>query len=288
MSFLTHDQLRLTHHKVALFNASKNTLETPKLRLIQLSDLHFYEHTDTAFYERAWAQVNKAAQDAVAHDIPFLVCITGDTIHKGPHFVKLAGTWLKKLPKPAVAVLGNHDYEDNSHSQGVQAMMTEAGVMLLVNQALPLGDLIPSTTTLNTWLVGLDDYYAGDKKVTSAFESVPIDACVLALAHNPLHWNELKQVHLGQKFPQLVLSGHTHAGHVYIPLLWPIYRYILQHEYRYGWYQHDQSETSPASRLYVTSGVGSVAFYPKFNGKAYPLPPFRWNTWPEVVVIDVY
>ncbi|MDH4378989.1 MAG: metallophosphoesterase [Vampirovibrionales bacterium] len=284
MSFLTHQDLRLTHHRVALSSMDNVSGAALVCRLIQLSDLHFYEYTDAFFYERAWALINKAAQDATAHGIPFLVCITGDTIHKGPHFVGLAGKWLAQLPKPAVAIMGNHDYEDGSHGTAVTTMLKEAGITLLVNEALPLAAFFQ---TMPGWLVGLDDYYAGQRSVETAFEKVPNNTSVIALAHNPLHWNVLQDAQLGFKKPQLVLSGHTHAGHVYIPMLWPIYRYVLQHQYRYGWYQQEASANNPNSRLYVTSGVGSVAFYPKLFGKPYPLPPFRWNTWPEVAVIDV-
>ena len=285
MFFLTHNNLRLSHHRFSLINDTVKP--TSLLRLVQLSDLHFYEHTDTIFYDRVMAMVYRAAHDAEKLGIPCCVCITGDTIHQGPSYVEMAGTWLSKLPKPVIAVLGNHDYEDGSRSQAMQKMFVEIGVKILINDAIPMSSLFPSLPDTSVWMVGLDDYYAGIREVKPAFVQVPDTASVIALAHNPLDWNILKAADLGAKLPQLVLSGHTHAGHVFIPWLKPIYQYVFQHQYRYGWYQQDATSTTPASRLYVTSGVGSAAFYPKLFGKPYPLPPFRFNTWPEVAVMDV-
>ena len=77
----------------------------------------------------------------------------------------------------------------------------------------------------------------------------------------------------------LVLSGHTHAGHVYIPMLGPIYRRIFRMKYRYGLYRKKHCQ------LYVTSGVGSAAFYLKKRRLGFPR--FRFNTRPEIAVLEL-
>ena len=83
-------------------------------------------------------------------------------------------------------------------------------------------------------------------------------------------------------FVDLTLSGHTHAGHVYLPFLAPIYRYVLSMKYRYGLFEKN------GRQLYVTSGVGSAAFYFKLGSKRFGLPRFRFNTNPEIALLTLH
>lgn len=244
------------------------------MRVVQLSDLHFYEHTDLAYYDRVLAEVNALSPDWIV--------LTGDMIHKGPHYVEQAGEFLRALKAIdsktiCLAVVGNHDYQDEQEGALVQQMVIDSGFQLLINEHWhqPATDNQPSIN----W-VGLDDYYYGQARdVRAVFDDLPKADMTLCLAHNPLHFDKVcEQV---PDRVDVMLSGHTHAGHVYIPWLGPIYRHVFHHKYRYAWYQQGNT------KLYVTSGVGSAAFYLKAFGLRIGLPRFRWNTNPEIAVFDL-
>jgi predicted MPP superfamily phosphohydrolase len=130
-------------------------------------------------------------------------------------------------------------------------------------------------------VAGVDDRYCGKPNVKQAIASIPNEPepCLLMLLHNPLLFDMvIRDCHLPV---DLALAGHTHAGHVYIPILWPIYRYVLHHKYRYGFFERGKH------RLYVTSGVGSAAFYFFKKSLQLGLPRFRWNTQPEIAYFDL-
>ncbi|MFN8614565.1 MAG: metallophosphoesterase [Vampirovibrionales bacterium] len=288
---LTHQQIRVSAYRVSAHQQALETHHIPRLRIIQLSDLHFYEYTDSKYYQHVLHLVYEAVDQANQQQIATLVAITGDTIHHGPQYLHKACEWLQQLPQPCITIMGNHDYKDGHGGEWFKNHLLQAGIPLLINEARPYTDWNTNYTdnpSSPLWIVGFDDYYAGNQNVTAALSQVPSSALVIGLAHNPLHLNLIAKAHTPTHpsfpTPHILLSGHTHAGQVYLPWLGPIYRYGLQHQYRYGWHQHPLLPT----QLYVNSGVSSVAFYPTFLGKAYPLPPFRWNTWPEVAVIDIF
>jgi hypothetical protein len=172
--------------------------------------------------------------------------------------------------------MGNHDYQEGQNGALVQAMLQRIGIKLLVNASTQL------TMNGNTiTIVGLDDYYGGVTDIDQAFNGVDDSAdFTLALAHNPLHFDDICNAADGKA--DLILSGHTHAGHVYIPLLKPIYQQVFHHKYRYGVFKNKKNA------LYVTSGVGSAAFYINLFGFKTGLPRFRFNTNPEIAVFDLF
>jgi hypothetical protein len=52
-------------------------------------------------------------------------------------------------------------------------------------------------------------------------------------------------------------------------------------KYRYGFY------SSENTTLYVTSGIGSAAFYLRTPRFQTGFPRFRYNTHPEIAVFDI-
>lgn len=245
------------------------------LRIVHLSDLHFFENTEPAYYEKVLADIVDAQPDVIA--------LTGDTIHHGGGYVAMMGDWLKKLPHQAkkLAILGNHDYADGADSYRVRQALVDAGFTVLVNQSTAI-----EVAGITLTVVGVDDKYCGHPDVQQAFNGITAEHphSVVTLIHNPLLADDVA-AH-APVAPVLTLAGHTHAGHVYIPVLKPIYRYVLGHKYRYGFYplNHRTGTTMP---LYVTSGLGGAAYYIKFGQFKRALPRFRWNTHPEIAVFDL-
>jgi hypothetical protein len=264
MPLLTHDDLQVTERRVLL-----RRLPEPfnGLRIVQISDLHFYEYTDHAYYERVVETVNRLNPDVVV--------ATGDIVHYGEKYLPLAASFLRRINAGEVklAIGGNHDVHDGSNGENVAAMLTDSGYRFLRNEHYVL-----QRDGQRLWFAGLDDLWYGVPDIGKALADVPNDRePVVVLSHNPLMFDPLA---LGNHGPvDLVLAGHTHAGHVYIPVLGPIYRRVFRMKYRYGMFEKN------GCQLHVTSGVGSAAFYLKKQRIGFPR--FRFNTRPEVVVLTL-
>ena len=263
-SMLTHDQLRVTRHEIPIDRLPQ---EFDGFRIAQISDLHFYERSDPAYYRRV--------ADAVNTVNPDLIAVTGDIIHYGGEYIPNAEAFLATLCAPSrMAILGNHDYMDDAMGDGLRAMWTRLGIDLLVNE-----HRLIERDGARLWIAGVDDLWYGQPDLDAALDGVPADRePVILMAHNPLMFDPASYFRGGGHI-DLVLAGHTHAGHVFIPVLGPIYRRVFRMKYRHGLYQQN------ASHLHVSSGTGSAAFYLK--KQKFGLPRFRFNTWPEVAVLTL-
>lgn len=264
MLFLTHNALRITERKIQL---KRLPFAFQNFRVVQISDLHFYEHTDPAYYQRVTESVNALQADVIV--------MTGDVVHYGPDFVDMAGAFLSGLNSryANLAILGNHDYNDGAMGHHISRMFSQSNFHLLKNSHCSI-----TKEESRIWFAGLDDLWYGQPDIVQALSGVPCqEALTVVLAHNPLLFDPLALS--GQGPVDLVISGHTHGGHVYIPVLGPIYRRIFRMKYRYGLYEKQ------GCQLNVSSGVGSAAFYLK--KKKLGLPRFRYNTYPEIVLMTL-
>ncbi len=266
MPFLTHNALKITERTIPI-DRLPDCFDG--FRIVQFSDLHFYERTDQAYYNLVVDTVNARLPDAVV--------LTGDVIHYGGAYVGLAGDFLRRIEAAdtgvKLAILGNHDYYDDANSASISNMLTHSGYQLLKNTHHAV-----ERNEHRLWFAGLDDLWYGTPDISKTLAAVPSrQETTIMLAHNPLLFDP---VALGQDWQvDLVISGHTHAGHVYIPILGPIYRKIFRMKYRYGLYEKN------GCRLHVTSGVGSAAFYLKKQRIGFPR--FRFNTHPEIAVLTL-
>lgn len=270
MLTLTHNQRRVTHHTL-----SGNFQSSSPARFVQLSDLHIYENTCPNYWQHLLHDLSLLTPDAIF--------LTGDYIHKGPHYVAAFEDWAKKIAAiaPTFACMGNHDYEDYHHGEKTKHALHNAGITLLINQNQIL--TTPGGFTLQ--LIGMDDHYCGRPNIAEGFKNCNPELPTLVMAHNPLLADRI--IEECPFAPNWVLSGHTHAGHVYIPWLKQVYLKVFRHKYRYGWYTVDSDDKTRSTQLYVTSGIGGAAFYIKLGRFTQALPRFRYNTHPEIVVFDV-
>ena len=221
------------------------------LRVAQLSDLHISQYTPQGDIGRAAALAMRQSPD--------LLVLTGDFIWREvtQHAEKLVEP-LRSLHAPlgVYAVLGNHDHwEGAALTAGVLA---EAGVALLVNQAVRLDAAAP------LWLVGLDDVWERKHDMRAALAGAPDDDCKLLLVHEPDYADE------AARYPvDLQLSGHSHGGQINLPRVGrPVLPYLGQ-KYPAGLYQVGQMS------LYTNRGIGVIA------------PPVRFNCPPEVTVLTL-
>ena len=158
------------------------------------------------------------------------------------------------------AVTGNHDYGDYTHWSSPEAKesnmqhfysnMKQMGFQMLNNSRTPI---IVQNDTI--WLAGVENWgkppFPRYGNLNAAIDSLPTDALVILLSHDPSHW----RAEVLQHSIPLTLSGHTHAMQLGIRIgnkEWSPAKYIYP-EYD-GLYQENRQY------LYVSRGQGYLGF----------------------------
>jgi predicted MPP superfamily phosphohydrolase len=239
--------LRVTRHQVPW------NIRRP-IRVVQLTDLHVSPSTlgGPLVFALEW----------VRRSTPELVVLTGDYLNYSLKYVDALAEFVRALPKPCVAILGNHDHW--SGAEAVQAALKQGGAEVLVNE---------STTVVHAdfelTVIGLDDGHTGRDDAPRAFAGVRRPEDALVLTHHPGTADEIAE--LGGR---LILAGHTHAGQVHVPGITRALGKAMGYRYIAGWYPVG---AVGQGWLYVNAGIGSS------------IMPFRIGhpATPEVAVFDL-
>jgi uncharacterized protein len=153
-------------------------------------------------------------------------------------------------------VPGNHDYMEGM--EAITSELASIGIPMLLNEHRRLewrgGEL---------WLLGVDDVWEGVADLSAALEGVPESGWKLLLSHVPDFVDEAAKHGI-----DLQLSGHTHGGHLRLPVIGPftLPRYGVR--YPYGLLQVG------GTRLYVTGGLAGI--------------PLRFYCPPEATIITLH
>ena len=163
-----------------------------------------------------------------------------------------------RAPEGRFAVLGNHDHRTNPAL--IRRTLVANDFTDLTNASISLqrGDA-------RLWIAGVDDSRTGQPRLGLALAGVgPDDACLL-LTHNPDYVEYIRDPRV-----DLVLSGHTHGGQVYLPFYGaPITSSSFGQKYRAGLVQ------APSARVYVSRGIGTISL------------PVRFCCPPEIVLLTL-
>lgn len=213
------------------------------LVLAHLTDLHVGLLTPRVRLERAVRMVQSMRPD--------LVLLTGDYLWHGLEFLPHLEDLARRLPRPAIATLGNHDHWCGAAR--VRAALEAAGVRVLQNERLRL-ELRGHPFTV----AGIDDARTGHADVPRAMALTGGPGPVLALAHCPGSAPEAAR--LGAR---LILAGHTHGGALR-PLGLTVPARAMSGRYLAGWY------TVEGVPLYVGRGVGDSGIPIRLGREARP------------------
>ena len=232
--------------------------ELAGLRVAALSDLHVgspYHGIDKL--QQIVALTNRSDPD--------LIVLLGDFVVHGvvggtripPERIAAVLSNLE-APLGVWAVLGNHDWWYSF--EGVRKPLSARGIKVLEDQAVEISS---SGTTF--WLAGIGDAWAGNADIPSALKSVPDDATVLAITHNPDIFTDMPDR------VSLTVAGHTHGGQVALPLLGPpVVPSVHGQRYAAGWIVEEERH------LFVTPGLGTSIISVRF------LVP------PEISILKLY
>ncbi len=281
LGLISTQRVEVTHLQIPLNLASP-------IRLAVLSDIHI------GHKGHGVSKARKFVQYAMAQHTDAILLL-GDfvTNRQAIPFLKSALQGVK-APLGVFAVLGNHD-----HWAGVDEVseaLRSLGVKVLVNESTILRKGETAVA-----LVGVDDLWVGSPNWEKAFSNVPEGVPIVLLSHNPdaaLFWMPVSEQgkfltkHAAvskadlqrygkslRRYPvKLILSGHTHGGHVWLPLnrlfsyLTGV-RLILKTEF--GWRHPYGLLDIGTTWVYVTKGVTA--------GNRMP----RWFNAPEVAIIEI-
>ncbi len=138
--------------------------------------------------------------------------------------------FLTAIPRPAAAVLGNHDRKH--HYISFEELFSKHSVSLLVNKNMHIKGIN---------LFGSDDFLTG-------FPQPPTKETDLVVSHSPDYFE-----YFLKNFPRkiLTLSGHTHGGQI-IFMGCPFFLNIKNPKYLSGFFNE------PWGELYVSRGLGTV------------------------------
>jgi uncharacterized protein len=294
--FVERSHVQLAEYALGIL---KPGLSPGGLTILHISDLHLRADGRVQSWKLA---ALRTLLHKVRYD---LALITGDLIHDEPGFpVALALLDELHPALGAFSVPGNHDYcqytvlgNEGAPRGGclparclgaARSFWRLAGKVLrndLLRQPLVFHDVTAMNTALKShgirplvnravhleikgadlWIAGVDDLVEGTPNLQAALASVPADALLVLLAHNPDAWLDPLA---GRA--DLVLSGHTHGGQIRLPLLGAAHTQgtHLARSGASGWFRQGHT------RLFVSRGVGESL-------------PLRLGAAPQIALIHL-
>lgn len=231
------------------------------LRIVVLADMHLGPVNRPQDLRPAFALAQSLKPD--------LVLLPGDFVHLSSRYFSEAAELIASL-KPQIAgamfgTWGNHDHW-NDREKG-EPELRRAGCQILTQQAR----VITPQRTLDTsgpglWIGGVDDMWEGKPDIWKALRGIAPDQPRLLMCHNP----DVAEVQKGPRV-DLMLSGHTHGGQIYLPGLGsPIV------PSRYGQKYARGLVSGPHYPVYVTRGLGVGGI------------PVRLGVPPEVTCLELH
>lgn len=223
----------------------------PPVKVVFFTDLHLGPMYDCSHLETVVNRINARQPDLVLFGGDFFAKFLRDA-HQLPFRWLVAQLNRIQAPLGKYAVLGNHDVRQGARPF-FELLFEEGGFTVLWDQIVQPA---PGIT-----LCGLSPYSSG-----KVLRQMPKTGWRVVLCHMPD-----KCRYLNLKNTNLVLSGHTHAGQIRLPILTKMILPPGGKFYPYGMYRPQ----GPANaQLFVSRGIGMSGV------------PFRFLAPPELVVLE--
>ena len=235
------------------------------LRIVHLTDIHL----------GPWMSLGHVREVVRATNAlnPDLVLLTGDFVHESPVYIRPVADALAALRPTieAVGVLGNHDWWEDGPQ--VRQELTRAGIRMIDNARCllrpnrTLSDDTNASHNGGLCLAGVGDLWEDRQHYDAVLGDLPTALPRLLLSHNP---DVAEEPGLRPHRVDLMLSGHTHGGQVWVPGLGtPVVPSRFGQKYAHGLVQ------GPACPVFISSGIGMAVL------------PLRLRVPPEIAVIEL-
>ncbi len=200
------------------------------------ADTH-YGYTDTAQIKRAIEKINEFSPD--------VIIFGGDLIDEyaaGLDKEELVDLFSSlKADQAKFAVLGNHDLTGMDSEEFVTSVLEESGFRVLINDSAKVH--LGKDDYIN--IVGIDSILNGAPDVETAYEKVDTSEYTLTVCHTPDIYSSLTS-----ERSDYILSGHSHGGQIYIPLINMFTRPVGAKKYFKG------KTSENGVTMDITNGVG--------------------------------
>ncbi|SFA83238.1 metallophosphoesterase [Clostridium frigidicarnis] len=211
------------------------------VKIIQFSDVHLGDFFSLNQLEKVVKKINENEPD--------IVVFTGDLIDVASQYENIneISNVLSKIDAKLgkYAVYGNHDYGGGA-VRVYENIMKESGFKVLVNE----NHSIKVSPNKNINILGVDDVLLGKPNIEKTVKNIRRNDYNILLSHEPDYVDKFKDYNI-----DLVLSGHSHGGQVYIPFYGPLKSTTYGEKYTRGLYNlNNQRDT----KLYVNTGLGNT------------------------------
>jgi predicted MPP superfamily phosphohydrolase len=233
------------------------------LRAVQLSDVHHGPWLSLGQVREVVERTNQL--------VPDLVFLTGDYVHQSAVYIPPAIKELGQLqPKiGTLAVLGNHDWWEGAAL--TRAEFARAGIPLIDNarRTLTPDRRLLADANEGLCIAGVGDLWEDRPDYDAALGGVPARVPRVLLSHNPDVAEEGQFVRSGHRV-DLMVSGHTHGGQIYIPGLGtPVVPSRYGQKYSQGLVQ------GPVCPVLISRGIGLTVL------------PLRLGVRPEITLLEL-
>ena len=247
--FIEPELITVHHYKI------KNP-ELQNVKIVFAADFHVYKNQ----HKRLAKIVKKInAQN------PDIVLLGGDYVRtdspeKSMDIETIAKYLGQIKPKYlTAAVLGNHDYAYGT--QKVKKALNKNNIKVLMNEHIKV-----KTPKSVVYISGVEDLWWGQPNIPQALKNTKNP--IILLSHNPDLFPEIPNR------VDLTLCGHTHGGQVVLPIWGVLGTKIVPSKYGNKYIRGFIEEGN--KKMIITNGLGTSIL------------PVRFNSFPEIVVIDFY
>lgn len=214
------------------------------VNILFFSDVHYNNFMTAERFDAVLKLINGASPDIVV----FVGDLIDDPVLTQPteEVISTLIAQLKSINAPLgkFAVLGNHDLETPETKELITSILMNADFEIITNRST----LIRNKGSEAIGLVGLDSQVLGNPDISSAFNNVSPNGFNIVVAHTPDIADSLPSDQV-----DLQVSGHSHGGQVYIPIVGALYTAPYAEVYNKGKYRINDSFT-----LDVMNGVGTT------------------------------
>ncbi|MFV0393194.1 MAG: metallophosphoesterase [Coprobacillaceae bacterium] len=213
--------------------------------VVQISDLHISKNYTADRINKIVEEINEKSPDIVIFtgDLFDNYAVYGPTEEVIQNLSKIEATYGK------YAIWGNHDYGGGA-SKVYEETMSASGFTLLSNT----GEAIELSNKQVIFIGGLDDSLLGNPNIANIQSLMQEEyAYSILLTHEPDSVDLFQDIDM-----DLVLSGHSHGGQIYIPGI-ELVKTSMAQNYTSGFYTINEG-----TELYVNTGIGTTKIAARF------------------------
>jgi len=235
--FIKYYQIKVNNYTIEVRGIKK------PVSFVFVSDMHIGNERVGSNYKRTKSlveKINKLNTD--------LVVFGGDFVNMD-YDMEILKILKEIKAKQKIGVYGNHDslylkefQQDDEATDGVMKLES-LDINILNNEGLVL-----NLNNEKIYFGGITDLYSLNFDITKAFENAKTDLPRILISHNP----DIIDFIQDEDNIDLILSGHTHAGQILLPIIGP----ILPMPNKYRWLTKGLFQIGEKTKLFVSQGAG--------------------------------